>query len=684
MTLDIRQAEKRIEELRRELHEHNYAYYVLDAPKISDAEYDRLMRELIELETAFPELIRPDSPSQRVGGEPSQAFESVRHPAPLLSLDNAFNRQELLAFANRIRRHIGDDLCYVVELKIDGLSVALTYEAGRFILGATRGDGQVGEDVTANLRTIRSIPLQLRGEQIPERLVVRGEVYMSRTAFASVNREKEARGEPLFANPRNAAAGSVRQLDPRVTASRSLGCFVYNIVAIEGGPEITEHEQALEWLERWGFAVNEHRRTFRDMEEAADYCESWNARRAELDYDIDGLVVKLNRLDQQEQLGHTSKSPRWAVAYKFPAEQARTRIVDIHVQVGRTGALTPVAILEPVVVAGSTVSRASLHNEDYIEEKDIRIGDRVIIQKAGDIIPEVLAVDIEARDGTERSFTMPATCPVCGAAAVRLPGEAARRCTGSACPAQIRENLLHFVSRDAMDIDGLGPALIDQLLHHEKITDAADLYSLRREDLLELERVGEKTAQNLLQAIDRSKQQDIARVLYALGIRHVGQRTARLLAEHFRSLDELRAADEEQLMQIDEIGPKVAASVVEFFQQEQNERLLEKLKAAGVNLQRLDDDEKAAEPGHDAFAGKNVVITGSLSAWSRKQLTDLLERLGARVTGSVTGKTDMLIVGESPGSKLEAARQRNIPIVDEARLQELLKGRTTREKDSSG
>ena len=674
--MDVRQAEKRIQQLHALLHHHNYRYYVLDDPEISDAEYDRLMRELIELETMYPQLLQPDSPSQRVGGQPAKGFRSVQHPAPMLSLENAFSRQDLLSFDSRIRRRFPEGLCYVVELKIDGLSVVLTYEDGSLVLGATRGDGLEGEDVTANLRTVRSIPLKLQGERIPDYLVVRGEVFMPRRAFEELNRSREANGEPLFANPRNAAAGSIRQLDPRVTASRRLDSFLYHVVQIENGPKIETHSEALDWLAKWGFHVNPHRASFATMDEVVAYCEAWTTRRHELEYDIDGMVIKVDHLDQQEQLGFTSKSPRWAIAYKFPAEQARTRIREIQIQVGRTGTLTPVAILDPVRLAGSTVSRASLHNEDYIEEKDIRIGDWVFIQKAGEIIPEVLGVDTTARQGNEREFRMPDRCPVCGAEAVRLPGEAARRCTGAACPAQVRENILHFVSRDAMDIDGLGPAVVDQLLDSGLIRDAGDLYRLTKDDLLTLERVGEKTADNLLNAIEQSKKRDLSRLIYALGIRHVGQRVARVLAARYISLDELIHAQEEELTAIDEIGPKIAASIRHYFQEEQTTRLLEKLRNAGVNFRRIEDGQ-GDDAANEFFQGRQVVITGSFKNWSRRELTELLERLGAHVTGSVSGKTNLLVAGESPGSKLQAARERNIPVLDEEQLLQHLKGRHT-------
>lgn len=665
--LTLAEAKARAEELRRVIEEHNYYYYVLDAPRISDAEYDALMRELEALEAQFSELVTPDSPTQRVGGQPLAAFGTVRHRVPLLSLNNAFNEGELADFDRRVRQAAAGPVEYVVELKIDGLSVAATYENGRFITGATRGDGWVGEDVTQNLKTIRSLPLRLRRE-VPH-LTVRGEAYLPKEAFARLNREREEAGESVFANPRNAAAGSLRQLDPRVTASRPLRLFFYDILYLEGEDEPATHYEVLQYLEELGFPINPHRYLCRSLEEVVSLCKEWEERRHELPYEIDGLVVKVNSRGQQRLLGNTSKSPRWAVAYKFPAEEAVTTVEDIIVRVGRTGVLTPTAILKPVRVAGSTVSRATLHNEDYIKEKDVRLGDQVVIHKAGDVIPEVVRVLAEKRTGKEKPYAMPSRCPECGSEVVRPPGEAAIRCTGGlACPAQVREGIIHFASRDAMDIEHLGPAVVSQLLEAGLIKDAGDLYYLhqRYDDLVRLERFGPQSAKNLLEAIERSKQNSLSQLVFALGIRHVGSRAARLLSEHFGSLERLMNATEEELVQIPEIGPKIAASVVEFFRQEVNRKVLEKIIRAGVNTR------ETVTAGPAPLAGKTFVLTGALASFTRKEAQELIEKLGGRVASSVSRQTDYVVVGENPGSKYDRAVALGITMLDEAAFKELL------------
>jgi DNA ligase (NAD+) len=665
--MDIQTARQRVEELRRLIEEHNYRYYVLDQPVISDREYDALMQELIALEETYPELLTPDSPSQRVGGAPREDFNPVRHPQVLLSLNDAFNEGDLLDFDRRVREITGGEVSYLIEPKIDGLTVALTYIDGVFSLGATRGDGQVGEEVTANLRTIPLLPLRLR-RPLPH-LVVRGEVYMPKAAFARLNAEREEAGEPLFANPRNAAAGSLRQLDPKVTAGRNLSLFVYQVISVTGA-QVTTQEEALEFLAGLGLPVNPYRFLAPDIRAVLAEIKNWTPeRRAALPYEIDGLVIKVNDLALHPVLGATAKAPRWAVAYKFPAEQATTRVEGIILRVGRTGVLTPTAVLTPVRLAGTTVSRATLHNEDYIREKDIRIGDTVVIQKAGDIIPEVVEVLPEHRTGAEEVFTMPEKCPACGAAVVRPPGEAAHRCTGGlACPAQVLEGIIHFASRGAMDIQGLGPAIISQLLEAGLVRDAADLYYLKKEDLLKLERFGEQSASNLIAAIAAAKDRPLERLLFGLGIRHVGERAARTLASHFGSLEKLIAASEEELTSLPDIGPRIAESIREFFAEPRNLAVLEKLKKAGVRMEA----ERAAAPT-GPLSGKTFVITGTLPGMTRQEAEELITRAGGKVVSSVSKKTDYVVAGEKPGSKYTRALELGVPVIDVTELKELLK-----------
>lgn len=659
------EARKRVEELRREIRKHDYHYYVLDSPLITDQEYDSLMRELVELERRYPELVTPDSPTQRVGGAPLKQFRSVRHSIPLLSLGNAFDAGELRDFDRRVRQLAGEAVDYVVEPKIDGLTVVLTYENGSFVLGATRGDGLTGEDITENLRTVRLLPLRLSGA--PRRLVVRGEAFMPKKAFARLNEERDNRGEPPFANPRNAAAGSLRQLDPKVTAGRILGFYAYQIIECEGR-EIATQWEALSFLKEVGFSVQEQNKHCRDIEEVIAYCNSWIEKRHALNYEIDGMVIKVNSLRLQKALGNTAKSPRWAIAFKFPAEQAVTQVKDIIVRVGRTGVLTPTAVLRPVAVAGVIVSRATLHNEDMIREKDVRIGDHVVIQRAGDVIPEVVRVLPERRTGAERVFRMPDRCPVCGGRVLRPEGEVAARCTGIACPAQLKELVLHFVSREGMDVEGIGPALVAQLVDKGLIRDPADLYFLRKEDLVNLERMGDKSADNLLRALEKSKKRGLAPLLFALGIRYVGTRAAEILAERFGSLDALAAAGEEELTAIPEIGPKIAASVATFFKQEQTGRVIAKLKEAGVLMERQELPETNDLP----LSGKTFVITGTLPSLTRKEAEDLIKKYGGRVSSSVSKRTDYLVAGEEPGQKYDKARELGIPIIDEAALLRML------------
>ena len=660
-------AAQEIENLRKTIHYHNHRYYVLDDPELSDREFDKLLRRLIDLETAYPSLITPDSPSQRVGGAPADGFERVVHLTPLLSLGNAFSREELRAFDARVRSGLDkSQVEYVVELKIDGLAMNLVYENGRLTRGATRGDGTYGEDVTTNLRTIRSVPLVLNeAGSIPPLLEVRGEVYLPRKEFDRLNTLREAAGEPLMANPRNAAAGSIRQLDPKITAERALAIFMHGL-GTEEGLGVTTHAAMLEKLKALGFKINPYYQLFDDIEAVAEYCESWAEKRVDLPYDIDGLVIKVNNLADQHALGATAKDPRWAIAYKFPAEQAATVVEDIFVRVGRTGALTPTAILRPVRLAGSTVSRATLHNADYIAEKDIRIGDTVIVHKAGEIIPEVISVVDNRRTGSEQPFIMPADCPECGQPIVREEGEVAHKCVNPQCPALLREGLIHFVSRDAMNIDGLGPAVVTSLLDAGLINDAADLYRLKSDTLAGLERMGEKSAANLVAAIAASKEAGLGRALFALGIRYVGAKASAILARRYGDIDRLAAASAEELMTIDEIGPKIAESLANWFAEPANLAYIAKLKAVGVKL-----TEERQEPVSQELAGKTFVLTGTLSL-PRKEAEALIAACGGKVSAAVSKKTSYVVAGEEAGSKLDKARELGIPVLNEAEFKVLV------------
>ncbi|WP_202080910.1 NAD-dependent DNA ligase LigA [Caldalkalibacillus salinus] len=663
------QAQKRMEELYAQIEEHNYQYYVLDRPIVTDQEYDHMMQDLIRLEAEHPDLKAPHSPTERVGAEPLPHFQKVTHDIPMLSLGNVFDESELRDFDRRVRQGIGqENIEYVAELKIDGLAVSLRYEDGQFVSGATRGDGTTGEDITQNLKTIRAIPLKLRE---PVTLEVRGEAYMPKHEFEKLNQRREEKGEELFANPRNSAAGSLRQLDPKIVAQRHLSIFLYGIAQVQG-LDIHSHSEGLEALERIGLKTNPETKVCHSVDELLDYIQYWTDRRAELPYEIDGIVIKVNHIQYQEQLGFTAKSPRWATAYKFPAEESVTILKDIEVNVGRTGAVTPTALLEPVSLAGTTVKRASLHNEDLIREKDIRIGDHVVVKKAGDIIPEVVAVVEERRDGTEKEYHMPTHCPECHAELVRIEEEVALRCINPKCPAQIKEGMIHYVSRNAMNIDGLGERVIIQLYDQGLIREVADLYYLDRDELLQLERMGEKSVDNLLHAIEQSKENSLEKLIFGLGIRLVGAKAARLLAAQFETMDRLMDATEEELEAINEVGPKMAESIVTYFDNPEVCALVERLSVAGVNMAYKGPKLQEAEAVDSPFAGQTVVITGTLEHFKRNELKEQLQGLGAKVTGSVSKNTDMLIAGENAGSKLDKANDLNVRVIDENELINLL------------
>jgi len=660
--------EKIVRELQALLNQYNYEYHVLDKPSVPDAEYDRLLRELIEYEEKFPELKTSDSPTQRVGGEVLSMFQKVEHTSPMLSLGNAFNEGDLRDFDRKVRQAVGDDFSYVCELKIDGLAVTLQYENGYFVKGATRGDGTIGEDITANLKTIKSIPLKLNESLTIE---VRGEAFMPKKSFEALNTLKEENGEEPFANPRNAAAGSLRQLDPKIAAKRNLAIFLYAIADI-GETGVQSHSEGLDLLDQLGFKTNQERKRCETIEDVLAFIEGWTEKRPHLAYEIDGIVIKVDSLEQQEQLGYTAKSPRWAIAYKFPAEEVVTILRDIELSIGRTGVLTPTAILDPVRVAGTTVQRASLHNEDLIREKDIRIGDSVVVKKAGDIIPEVVNVLVDRRTGDEVEFRMPTECPECDSELVRLEGEVALRCINPKCPAQIREGLIHFVSRTAMNIDGLGEKVISQLFKEQLIQDVADIYKLTYEQLIGLERMGEKSVHNLLQAIEASKDNSLEKLLFGLGIRHVGAKAAKTLAQQFGTLHALRQATVEELTAINEIGEKMADSIVTYFELDEVSALINELEAAGVNLAYKGAKPVAADEVDSIFAGKTVVLTGKLVQLTRNEAKERLEALGAKVAGSVSKKTDLVIAGEDAGSKLEKAESLGITVWDEEQLIEEL------------
>jgi DNA ligase (NAD+) len=658
-------ARTRVAELRREIERHNVLYYVEDAPQITDAEYDALMRELQELEAAYPELLAPDSPTQRVGGAPVAAFPQVAHSIPMLSLENAMGVDELEAWMARVHRGLGSpaNLDFVAEFKIDGLSVSLTYENGVLTRGATRGDGMLGEEITANLRTMREIPLKMKTKDPPARAIVRGEVYMTKSGFERLNAQRRKAGEPTFANPRNSAAGSTRQLDPRITAGRPLHFFAYTLIGVEG---IVTQSAALERLTAWGFPVNSQWERL-EPDALADRCLAWEERRGELDYHIDGLVIKVNRFEHQADLGATSKAPRWAIAYKFPAEEGVTVVRDIAVTVGRTGKLTPTAVLKPVEVGGVVIQMAGLHNADEVARKDVRVRDTVIVARGGEVIPQIVRVVVEKRPRGTRRFRMPERCPVCDAKVVRAECEVAHRCTNASCPAQLREKILHWASRGAMDVDGLGESLAQQLVERKLVRDLADLYELDHETLAGLERMGELSASNLLAALDRSKRRGFRHVLYGLGIRYVGARVASILAESFRSMKDLMKAERDRLETIEGVGPKVAEAVYEFFALAQNRRLVERLEQHGVDLAR-----RGGPASDGPLEGKSFVLTGTLEGFSRDEAKEAIESRGGRVTGSVSKKTDYVLAGTSPGSKLDRARELGVTVIDEPEFEALL------------
>jgi DNA ligase (NAD+) len=653
----------RIEDLREKLDQYNYEYYVLDNPTVLDSTYDELMKELINLEETYPEYKTDTSPTVRVGGQALDVFEKVIHKIPMLSLGNAFGEADLKDFDRKIRQITNNDIIYVAELKIDGLAVSLHYENGSFIQGATRGDGSIGEDITHNLKTIKSIPLKLKQ---PASLEVRGEAFMAKSTLEKLNEEREAKGEVLLANPRNAAAGSLRQLDPKIASKRGLDFYSYAVSDAESHGFIS-HSDSLNYLDKLGFKTNSERKVCNGIEEVINFVNAWQEKRSILPYEIDGIVIKVDNLNLQKELGFTAKSPRWAIAYKFPAEEVSTRIIDIELNVGRTGVVTPTAILEPVKVAGTIVRRATLHNEDIIKGKDLRIGDYVVIRKAGDIIPEVVKVQQDKRTGEEKTFTMPTNCPECESNLERIQGEVALRCINSSCPAQIREGLIHFVSRNAMNIEGLGEKVVEQLFAGGLIHRVSDIYTLNAEQLLPLERMGDKSVQNLLTSIEASKKNSLEKLLFGLGIRHVGAKAAKTLAQSFNSIDDLMNATVEEILQIPEIGDKMAESIHEYFNNEESQKLISDLKEFGVNTVYL--GAKKAEISTDSiFNGKTIVLTGTLSKLGRKEATEKIEELGGKVTGSVSKKTDLLIAGEEAGSKLDKAQQLGIEIWDEERL----------------
>ena len=664
----MNEIEQRIAELNKLLHEYGYAYYVQDKPVVEDSVYDQLLHELIALEEANPEFIYPDSPTQRVGGAVLEGFQKVTHETAMLSLSNAFNEEDLRDFDRKINQAIGDNYSYVCELKIDGLAISLKYEDGVFVQGATRGDGSVGEDITMNLKTIRAIPLRLKQ---PLTIEVRGEAYMPKKSFEQLNERRAANDEELFANPRNAAAGSLRQLDPKIAASRNLSTFIYAIGGDGESYGIDSHWEMLAYLEQLGFPSNKEREFCETIDDVLAFIEKWTEARPNLPYEIDGIVIKVNRYAHQDELGFTAKSPRWAIAYKFPAEEVVTKLLDIELTVGRTGVITPTAILTPVLVAGSTVSRASLHNEDLIREKDIRINDTVIVRKAGDIIPQIVGVLLEQRPEDAVPYHMPSHCPACNEEVVRLENDVALRCVNPLCPAQIAEGVKHFVSRNAMNIDGLGEKVVEQLLRENYIRDVSDLYELKMDMLVQLERMGEKSATNLIEALEKSKENSLERLIFGLGIRHVGEKAAKILAAHFETMDAFMLATEEQLKEIHEIGDKMAASIVTYFENEQSQVLIQRLKDFGLNM-TYKGKKVVVEVGANPFAGKTIVLTGKLQQLTRNEAKAKIEQLGGTVAGSVSKKTDLVIVGEDAGSKLEKAQSLGIEIWDELRLIEQL------------
>jgi len=666
--LDNKDIKKKIDELKSVIRRHDHLYYVNNAPEISDGEYDRIYRNLKDLEAEHPELVTPDSPTQRVGGEPSRGFSTVKHIVPMLSMDNTYSAEEIRDFDRRVRKNLnGRKVEYVVELKFDGVSISLLYENGYFVRGATRGDGENGEDVSGNLKTIRSLPLDFSGEikKAPSVIEVRGEAYMTKKAFDRINRGKEDREEELFANPRNAAAGSLKLLDPKEVAKRGLDMFVWGIGHYEG-VSFKKHTEVLDYLKDAGFKINPHYKICTDIEDVIAFCDSWEPKKDKLDFNIDGMVLKVNDISDRQTLGFTSKSPRWAIAYKFPAEKALTEVLDVIFGVGRTGTVTPVAILKPVQLSGTTVSRATLHNFDEIERLGVKIGDKVYVEKSGEIIPKVLSVSKENRTGREKEIQIPGKCPACGSRLVRDPEEVALRCDNITCPAQIKEAILHFASRNAMDIEGMGDAIVDQLVDKGLIKDYGDIYFLKAEDVMKLDRMAEKSARNLIEAIDRSRANELNRLIFGLGIRHVGERAAWVLAEAFGSIDKLKNAAAEDLLKIRDMGPVAAGSVRDFFGTKENLDLIKKLESA---------DLKMVPPRKEASAklsGKTVVITGALKSMSRQEAEDLVRRYGGTASSSVSKKTDMLVAGSESGSKLEKARALGVRVVTEDEFKKIM------------
>ena len=665
-------AQKRIEELISLINYHNEKYYNQDSPEIEDFEYDNLMKELIKLEEENPELKRNDSPSNRVGGKPLDKFEQVVHKIPMLSLSNAYSWEDLKDFDSRVREAVGSDVEYVVEFKIDGLSVGLNYNNGIFESGATRGNGIVGENITKNLMTIKNIPLNIdeKGE-----LTVRGEVYISKKDFEEINKIQEEQDQPLYANPRNLAAGSLRQLDSKLTAKRPLDIFIFNLEDINS-KQFKTHSESLEYLKQLGFHVSPEFKVFKTMDEIIEHIKYWTEHREDLGFGIDGMVIKVNNLAQREQMGYTAKSPRWAIAYKFPAERKETKLLDIVVEVGRTGTITPTAVLEPIRLAGTTVSRATLHNEDYINEKDIKINDTVLVQKAGDIIPQVVEVIKEKRTGEEIEFKMPEECPVCGEPTVRLEGEAAVKCINISCPAQIRRGIIHFASREAMDIDGLGESIITLLLKQDLIKDISDLYYLKKEQISVLERMGDKSATNLINAINKSKENDLWRFINGLGIKLIGTKAAKILASEFKDLDKLMNATEQELINLEEFGQTMADSVVEFFKEEKNISVIEKLKEAGVNTKLIESDDADIPK---IFEKMKIVLTGTLPTLKRNDAKEMIEKRGGKATSSVSKSTSFVLAGEEAGSKLTKANDLGIKVIDEEKFLQLIDLKTTDE-----
>jgi len=667
---DINKVKQRIAELRETINHHNYRYYVLDSPEISDAEYDELMRELRQLEAEHPELVTPDSPTQRIGAPPVEAFGVVEHPQPLLSLANAFSYEELAAWHKRVSKLLGGrQFDLVCEPKIDGLAIALTYVDGLLVTGATRGDGYRGEDITQNLRTIRSIPLSVPREA-PPRFEVRGEVYLPKAGFKKLNGERAKEGLPLFANPRNAAAGSVRQLDSSISARRPLDIFIYGLGWAEGKAVPDTHWEIMQWLKSLGFKINPNIALRRSLDEAEKYHQGWVESREKSPYEADGIVAKVNSIALQQELGTVAHEPRWAIAYKFPAVQGTTKLIDIGINVGRTGSLNPYAILEPVRVGGVVISSAALHNEEDIHRKDIRIGDWVVVQRAGEVIPEIVEPIVSRRTGKEKIFSMPGRCPVCGSEVIKPEGEAMHRCTNAACPSQALEKIKHFVSRGAMDIDGVGEKLCQALFEASLIKDAADLYSLTKKQLLSLERMADKSASNVLNSIEESKDRSSARVIFALGITHVGEQYAELLAEHFDRIDNLAKASQEDLSTIPSIGPKIAESIVAFFRQKGNRQIIEKLRKAEVKLER--QKGKEARPEELPLAGREFVLTGKLESLSRSEAEAKIKALGGKAGSDVTRKTSYVVVGADPGSKLAKSEKLGVKTLSEAKFLELL------------